>query len=58
MQIFGIVEICGMRVRRCGLLLTTEHTEKHIDSNRETIGFYDVLCALLGKVGLNYFQKK
>jgi len=26
--------------------LTTEHTEQHIDSKRETISFYDFLCAL------------
>jgi hypothetical protein len=26
--------------------LTTEHAEKHIDSKRKTIIFYDFLCAL------------
>ncbi len=26
--------------------LTTEHTEKHIDSKRETISFYNFLCEL------------
>ena len=26
--------------------LTTEHTEKHTDSKREAISFYDFLCAL------------
>jgi hypothetical protein len=25
---------------------TTEHTEKHIDSKREAISFYDFLCRL------------
>ena len=26
--------------------LTTEHTEKHVDSKREAISFYDFLCVL------------
>jgi len=37
--------------------LTTENTEKHIDNKRETISFYDFLCALFyAKLNLIVFK--
>ena len=38
--------------------LTTEYTEKHIENKRETISFYNFLCALFyAGLSLNFFQK-